>query len=94
MPQVPLFVSSAGEATQNGSTTIRFQQPLEIPAGAKDATVHVSTATVPYTMPNVTAETNTLVVTICYVSLRLGRSTYAGTSIAHGAAFACSFRDF
>ena len=64
MPQVPLFVSSAGEATQNGSTTIRFQQPLEIPAGAKDATVHVSTATIPYTMPNVTAETNTLVVVL------------------------------
>jgi len=64
MPQVPLFVSSAGEATQNGSTTIRFQQPLEIPAGAKDATVHVSSAVIPYTMPNVTAETNTLVVVL------------------------------
>ena len=56
VPQIPLFVSSAkAGAASNGSFSVNFQPPLELPESAKNATVEVQQMTVPYTAPNVSA---------------------------------------
>ena len=67
MPEIPLFVSSSqAGATQTGSFDVRFQPPLRVPEGAKNATIHVSHATIPFTEPNVSAalKNNTLIVAL------------------------------
>eukprot|EP01050_Picozoa_sp_SAG11_P022858 SAG11_NODE_4427_length_1899_cov_0.969444_3_plen_88_part_00 len=45
MPQIPLFVSSAHETTQNDNFVVRFDEPLVIPEHAKNATIHIAHAT-------------------------------------------------
>ena len=63
MPQIPLFVSSAKAGdTSNGSFSVDFQPPLELPENAKNATIEVQQLSVPYTTPNITTANNTLVV--------------------------------
>ena len=63
MPQIPLFVSSAKAGdTSNGSFSVDFQPPLELPETAKNATIEVQQLSVPYTTPNITTANNTLVV--------------------------------
>eukprot|EP01046_Picozoa_sp_COSAG06_P015110 COSAG06_NODE_958_length_11320_cov_10.832724_7_plen_522_part_00 len=67
MPQIPLFVSSAkAGGASNGSFSVNFQPPLELPKSAKNATVEVQQMSVPYTAPNVSAArgNNTVVVQI------------------------------
>ena len=63
MPQLPLFISSSAKAgtASNGSFAVDFQPPLELPADAKNATVAVQQLSCPYTTPNITASTNTLI---------------------------------
>ena len=54
MPEIPLFVSSSqAGATQTGTFDVRFQPPLHIPEEAKNATIHIAHATIPFTEPNV-----------------------------------------
>ena len=54
MPQIPLFVSSArAGTTSNGSFSVDFQPPLELPETAKNATIEVQQMSVPYTTPNI-----------------------------------------
>ena len=54
MPQIPLFVSSAKAGAQsNGTFSVSFQPPLELPADAKNATIEVQQVSVPYTSPNI-----------------------------------------
>ena len=67
MPQIPLFVSSAkAGSTSNGSFSVNFQPPLELPETAKNATIEVQQMSVPYTTPNTSAarENNTVVIQI------------------------------
>ena len=67
MPEIPLFVSSSqAGATQTGSFDVRFQPPLRVPEDAKNATIHISHATIPFTEPNVSAAlgNNTLIVAL------------------------------
>ena len=67
MPQVPLFVSSSQAGTaQTGTFDVRFQPPLHIPEEAKNATIHIAHATIPFTEPNVSAAlgNNTLIVAL------------------------------
>ena len=67
MPQIPLFVSSAkAGSTSNGSFSVNFQPPLELPETAKNATIEVQQMSVPYTTPNISAarENNTVVIQI------------------------------
>ena len=67
MPQIPLFVSSAkAGAISNGSFSVSFQPPLEIPEQAKNCTIEVQQMSVPYTTPNISKalNNNTLVVQI------------------------------
>eukprot|EP01047_Picozoa_sp_COSAG01_P124065 COSAG01_NODE_53028_length_342_cov_0.728395_1_plen_49_part_10 len=48
MPQIPLFVSSAkAGSTSNGSFSVDFQPPLELPETAKNATIEVTQLTCP-----------------------------------------------
>ena len=52
MPEIPLFVSSSqAGATQTGTFDVRFQPPLHIPEEAKNATIHIAHATIPFTEP-------------------------------------------
>jgi hypothetical protein len=79
MPQIPLFVSSSQAGTaQTGSFDVRFQPPLHIPEGGKNATIHIAHATIPFTEPNVSAAlgNNTLVVA-------LPNSTADGSVLEH-----------
>ena len=64
MPQIPLFVSSSSEPEQNGAFDVTFQDPLTIPDGAKNATIHIAHATLPFTEPNITEANNQLVITL------------------------------
>ena len=67
MPQIPLFVSSAKAGTaSNGSFSVNFQPPLELPETAKNATIQVQQMSVPYTTPNISAArgNNTVVIQI------------------------------
>ena len=67
MPEIPLFVSSTqAGATQAGSFDVRFQPALRVPEGAKNATIRISHATIPFTEPNVSAalKNNALVVAL------------------------------
>jgi hypothetical protein len=67
MPQIPLFVSSAkAGSTSNGSFSVNFQPPLELPETAKNATIEVQQMSVPYTTPNISAArgNNTVVIQI------------------------------
>ena len=67
MPQIPLLVSSGQSGTeQKGAFDVRFQPPLHIPEEAKNATIHLAHATIPFTEPNVSAalKNNTIVVAL------------------------------
>ena len=67
MPQIPLFVSSARSGgASNGSFSVDFQPPLEIPETATNATIEVQQMSVPYTTPNISKalNNNTVVVQI------------------------------
>jgi hypothetical protein len=65
MPQIPLFVSSAkAGSASNGSFSVDFQPPLELPETAKNATIQVQQMSVPYTAPNITTKNNVLVVNL------------------------------
>jgi hypothetical protein len=65
MPQIPLFVSSAkAGGASDGSFDVRFSPPLTIPEDAKNCTIEIQQAEVPFTTPNVTAANNTLVVAL------------------------------
>ena len=61
----PLFLSSSKDATGDSdetSFTVRLEPPLRISDTAKKVSAYIDSATVPYSFPNVTSTTGTVVV--------------------------------
>ena len=91
---VPLFLSSSRDVTgdtDETSFTVRLSPPLIISDQAKKVTAFIDSATVPYSFPNVTASTGTVVVRIPLgeghgnsgdVTLSLPTGVYTLTEIA------------
>ena len=65
---IPLFLSSSRGVTDNDgdetSFTVPLTPPLNISDQAKKVTAYIDSATVPYSFPNVTSSTGTVVVRI------------------------------
>ena len=65
MPQIPLFVSSAkAGGSSDGLFDVSFSPPLTLPEDAKNCTIEIQQAEVPFTTSNVTASNNTLVIAL------------------------------
>ena len=64
---VPLFLSSSKDVTgdtDETSFTVRLSPPLNISDQAKKVTAFIDSATIPYSFPNVSSSTSTVIVRI------------------------------